>query len=128
MELLAAHPDVDVAGMNRFGCAAVQWAAAAGNVDTLRWLQQKGLSLSHVNGARHGAVVKAAWKGHDEALRWLLLEIDGPRLTEQLAMRDLQGRSVADLAAMNGMEATALWLAPLVEEAESHHITSHHIT
>uniref|UniRef100_A0A7S2NLR6 Uncharacterized protein n=1 Tax=Haptolina brevifila TaxID=156173 RepID=A0A7S2NLR6_9EUKA len=118
MELLAAHPDVDVASMNRFGCAAVQWAAAAGNVDTLRWLQEKGLSLSHVNGVKHGAVTKAAWKGHDAALRWLLLADDGPKLKAQLAIRDPQGRSVAELAALNGMEATAEWLAPLVAEAE----------
>ena len=84
--------------LNRGGCSAVQWAAAAGNVCTLRWLQArgalvidlppapslllpttfvpltphpstqaKGLELGHVNEARHGAVVKAAYKGHDEA-------------------------------------------------------------
>ena len=39
MDLLADHPRVDVAALNRFGCAAVQWAAAAGSVDSCRWLQ-----------------------------------------------------------------------------------------
>ena len=77
---MATHPHVDVGALNRFGCAAVQWAAAAGNVSTLRWLQSKGLSLAHVNDANHGAVVKAAWKGHREALEWLLLNPEGPRL------------------------------------------------
>ena len=115
MELLAER--VDLQAVNRFGCAAVQWAAAAGNVETLKWLQRKGVDLSHVNHARHGAIVKAAWKGHDDALRWLLLDGDGPRLTPQLALRDHDGRDVAQLAAMNGMDATAKWLEPLVVQA-----------
>ena len=29
MELVADHPSVDLTALNRFGCAAVQWAAAA---------------------------------------------------------------------------------------------------
>ena len=32
MELLAAHTEVDINALNKFGCAAVQWAAASGNV------------------------------------------------------------------------------------------------
>ena len=118
MELIAAHPDVDINGMNRFGCAAVQWAAAAGNVDTLRWLHNRGLELGHVNGACHGAVAKAAWKGHLPALEWLLLDPSGPCLRWQCALRDPEGRSVAELAAMNGMHEAATLLAPLVVEAE----------
>ena len=114
MEALAER--VDLEAVNRFGCAAVQWAAAAGNVETLRWLQRRGVRLDHINAAHHGAVVKAAWKGHDDALRWLLLDGDGPQLKAQLGMRDPQGRSVAQLAAMNGMAHTAQWLAPLVEQ------------
>ena len=49
MELLAAHPDVDIHAMNKFGCAAVQWASSAGQVASLQWLQAKGISLAHVN-------------------------------------------------------------------------------
>ena len=60
---------------------------------TLRWLQAQGLSLSHVNAANHGAIVKAAWKGHREALEWLLFAPDGPALTEQL---DLLDKMIAD--------------------------------
>jgi len=41
MDLLANHPRVDVAALNRFGCAAVQWAAAAGNVESCKWLQAR---------------------------------------------------------------------------------------
>ena len=119
MELLAGHADVDVAALNKFGCASVQWAAAAGNVRTLAWLHARGLDLGHVNYARHGALVKAAWKGHDDALRWLLYADCGPQLTSQLALRDHEGRSVADLARLNGQHGTAAWLEKLVNEEET---------
>ena len=115
MELLAGHPRVDLHAMNRFGCAAVHWAAAAGNVSTLRWLQAKGLSLDHVNASCHGAVAKAAWKGHEEALRWLLLAPDGPRLTAQLWLRDADGRPVADFVREGGRHAIADWLQGLCD-------------
>ena len=96
----------------------MQWAAAAGNEDTCRWLLEKGIDLSHVNTARHGAVVKAAWKGHAPLLRWLLHADDGPRLTAQLTMRDLDGRTVAELARLNGQEEVADWLGGLIQKAE----------
>ena len=88
-------------------------------METLRWLRRRGVDLDHVNLARHGAVAKAAWKGHDDALRWLLQADDGPALVGQLALRDHEGKSVAEIAAINGMDATAAWLAPLVVDAES---------
>ena len=116
MELLAAHPRVDVRALNKFGCAAVQWAAAAGRVESLRWLQAKGLSLGHVNAANHGAIVKAAWKGHREACEWLLLDPEGPRLTAQLELLDLEGRTVAELVRQNGQHEMADWLHGLIQE------------
>ena len=119
MELLAEHPEVDISATNRFGCAAVQWASAAGNVATCRWLHARGVNLAHVNDSNHGAVEKAAYRGHDELLRWLLLEDDGPRLLSQLVLRDEEGRSVADLARMGGHEGTARWLEPMVEAEET---------
>jgi len=118
MELVAAHPRVDIHALNKFGCAAVQWAAAAGNVSTLRWLMSRGVPLGHVNAARHGAIVKAAWKGHRDALRWLLFDEEGPRLTDQLSLRDLEGRTVAELVRLNGQNDVADWLQHLIEERE----------
>ena len=124
MEYLAAHPKIDIHALNKFGCAAVQWAAAAGNVCTCQWLLSKGIDFSHVNTARHGAIVKAAWKGHMTALEWLLLSEDGPRLTAQLEMPDLDGRSVAELARMNGQHDTAEWLQRLIDERGSARLES----
>ena len=95
----------------------MQWAAAAGNVSTCRWLLEKGFDLGHMNGTRHGAVVKAAWKGHMPLLRWLLLEPEGPQLLWQLAVPDLEGRSVATLASMNEQHEAAAWLQLLIDKA-----------
>ena len=76
------------------------------------------MPLGHVNAARHGAIVKAAWKGHAEALRWLLFDPNGPQLTDQLSLRDHEGRTVAELVRLNSQHAVADWLQQLIEEKE----------
>ena len=114
MELLASHPKVDIHALNKFGCAAVQWAAAAGNVSTCRWLVSKGVSFEHVNHVRHGALNKAAVKGHVDAVRWLLYAEDGPKLTDQLLLLDLEGRTVADLCYLMRQDAVGAWLDELI--------------
>ena len=65
---------------NAFGCGAVHWAAARGDVAVLRWLYEKGFDMSVVNGASHDALNKAAWRGHTAALDWLLYDESGPKL------------------------------------------------
>ena len=92
------------------GCAAVQWAAAAGNVVTCKWLRARGFQLGHVNAANHGAVNKAAWHGHLPLLEWLLVAPDGPRLRSQLTLLDHDGRDVAALAELNAQFEAARWL------------------
>ena len=64
------------------------------------------------------AIVKAAWRGHGEALRWLLLDSEGPRLTAQLSLRDHNGQTVAELVRTNGQHEVADWLQPLIEEQD----------
>ena len=113
MELLAEDPRVDMDAMNRFGCAAVQWAAASGSIETCRWLLSKGLNFLHINDVKHGAIVKAAWKGHTELLKWLLLDSEGPQLVEQLTLTDLEGRLPSELARMNGQHDAATFLDSL---------------
>ena len=61
-------------------------------------------------------MVKAAWKGHDDALRWLLTDPEGPALTAQLHTLDLDSLSAAQLARNNGNESTADWLEGLARE------------
>ena len=113
MECLAAR--VDLHAINKFGCSAVLWAAASGQVDALKWLQAHGLKLDAVNPARHGAVAKAAWRGQRSALEWLLVADDGPRLSSQLDLTDHDGRDVAHLARQNGKLDVAQWLQGLID-------------
>lgn len=120
MELLAADERVDIHALNKFGCAAVSWAAASGDVATLRWLQARGFALDHINPAGHGAVAKAAWRGHDAALEWLLHADDGPQLVAQLRLADGGGRLPVELARLNGKLRTAGWLDGLECRARPH--------
>ena len=92
----------------------MQWAASAGNVSTCRWLVSKGVSFEHVNHVRHGALNKAAVKGHVEAVRWLLYAEDGPKLIGQLLLLDLEGRTVADLCYLMRQDAVGAWLDELI--------------
>ena len=95
----------------------MQWAAAAGSVDTCRWLRARGLELGHVNPAGHGAVGKAAWQGHRELLSWLVAADDGPQLAAQLAARDAKGRLPSELARDNGHPEVGAWLEGLASGA-----------
>ena len=53
------------------------------------------------------------------ALQWLLFAEDGPRLTEQLLLPDLEGRSVAQLVRLNGQHDVAEWLEVHIDAARA---------
>lgn len=83
-----------------------------------------------MNGVNHGAVVKAAWRGHREVLEWLLLADDGPHLLWQLKLPSLSkkysGLVVAEIAFHHGTKLgqphvieCAEWLRTLVAADES---------
>mmetsp|Transcript_23544 Transcript_23544/g.76699 ORF Transcript_23544/g.76699 Transcript_23544/m.76699 type:complete len:181 (-) Transcript_23544:24-566(-) len=116
LELLSSTKGVDIHSLNNFGCGAAFWAAAAGNVDTCRWLLAKGIDFTLVNGAGHAAVHKAAWRGHREALEWMLLDPQGPRLLYQLRMQAADGRDPVQKASVNGHAAIASWLETLRQD------------
>ena len=62
----------------------------------------------------------AAWKGHREVVEWALLDEEGPRLTQQLFVRDLDGRSLLDLCVMAGHEELHTWLNELMVKLKPH--------
>ena len=113
LHFLAAHPEVDIHGLNYFGCGAAFWAAASGNVATCTWLLSQGIDFSLINDAGHTAVHKAAWKGHKTCLTWMILSEDGPGLGYQLHMLAADGRTPEDKARVNGHTAVANWLQSL---------------
>ena len=102
---------------NKFGCTAVHWAAAGGDVAVLAWLYSRGLDFGVINDAHHGAVNKAAWKGHKAALEWLLLDPGGPALVWQLHTpvpalpSGARFRSIDELVEASGAGGVREWLA-----------------
>lgn len=119
MAFLAQDPRVDIHSLNNFGCGAAFWAAAAGRPATCEWLFAQGVSFHLVNQAGHTSVHKAAWKGHREALEWMLRTEAGPCLRYQLAMPAADGRLPVDKAAVNGHGAIAAWLKTLRAQTEA---------
>ena len=69
---------------NKFGCSAVHWAATGGSVVVLKWLYARGLDFNLINDNHFGAVSKAAFRGHRDALEWMLVDKEGPSLLWQL--------------------------------------------
>ena len=92
---------------NSFNCNAVHWAAAGGNVAVLKWLMHAGVDMHHINDSGHGAVNKAAWKGHADALEWLLVDPTGPKLVRQLFLLDNDGWTVSHAALKGGQNKIA---------------------
>eukprot|EP00960_Hanusia_phi_P017112 503379-Hanusia_phi.AAC.1 len=127
LELLASTPGVDIHSLNHFGCGAAFWAAAAGNVQTCRFASgSRGHTSVHKvggKGAGAGALAgsctqasrQAAWRGHKEALEWMLLDPEGPKLLYQLNMLAADGRDPVQKASVNGHAGMAAWLESLRE-------------
>ena len=113
LRLLAAHQDVDIHGLNLFGCGAAFWAAASGKVETCAYLYALGIDFELVNLAGHTAVHKAAWKGHGKCLEWMIEMSHGPHLGYQLHLAALDGRRACDKARVNGHALVAARLEVL---------------
>ena len=92
--------------MRPCGCSCAQ-------VETCRWLLERGIDFTLVNQAGHTAVHKAAWKGHKACLEWMLVDAEGPHLAYQLRMLAADDRTPADKARVNGHAAVATWLLAL---------------
>jgi ankyrin repeat protein len=92
---------------NYFGCTAAHWCAARGDVELCQWFHRAGLPFNTVNKGGHSPLHKAAWHGQENIVYWL---VDGVRLGHTIHRRDWNGRSVIDLAAMNGHTLLATWL------------------
>ena len=105
-------PPAELHATNRFGCTAVHWAAAGGDVSVMRWLSERGLDFGVINDAGHGAVQKAAWAGHKAALQWLILDAEGPALAWQLRpVPQLKGgESIDELVRQSEHKDARTWL------------------
>ena len=117
IQQLSECPDVDIHARNLAGCSCVMWAASAGRLQVLRWLQAHGLDFSLINEHGQGALVKAAWFGHSEACKWLLGcastgdSDSSPRLLDQLYLGEKKsGLTAAEVTHCAGHFQLGCWL------------------
>lgn len=59
------------------------------------WLLARGADFELLNNWGHGVLVKSAWKGHLEVLRWLFAHVD---IRRQLYLLNPAGQSPVELA------------------------------
>lgn len=139
LAFLLTQQGVNPLHRNLFGCTAVHWACAAGNLEVCKWMYAKGFDFGVINNAGHGALNAAAWKGHRALCEWLILGVDGPQILEaprkhgsnahfqkgqktceraqpqaesdQLHSTDKEGRTVVELVQLAGHVELAEWLA-----------------
>ena len=97
---------------NTFGCNAVLWCAQ-GTGDTLRalqWLDRIGCNVFQVNTNGHGALHKAAQRGHTATIEWLvpkILSTDPNLLSFGLFGPDQDDCCPSDLAGTEGHDHLA---------------------
>lgn len=88
---------------NSFGCNAVLWSAqGAGNCELLSWLFEVGLDFSLINSNGHGALHKAAQRGSNEVVHWLVNTIlcNKSSIAWDMMKPDTEGHCPSDLAQM----------------------------
>ena len=104
----------DIHSINSFGCNAVLWSAqGAGTSDTLAWFSDIGLDMQIINSNGHGALHKAAQRGSENAVKWLVsnMLLHDENVAMVMLHPDNEGHMPSDLCGMEGHECLALWLS-----------------
>jgi ankyrin repeat protein len=111
MKFLYSH-GCNVHKKNAFGCNAVLWCAQGegARLETLQWLKTIGCSMSLVNSNGHGALHKAAQRGRDDIVGWLVEEL-GDSIDFEWIGPDSDGYCPSDLAGVGGHVELARQLA-----------------
>jgi glutathione S-transferase len=84
-------------------------------VDGETTLTQSGVMLDYLS-SKSGKLGGKSAAERREVLRWLLYDEEGPQLTAQLELLDLEGRTVAELVRQNGQHEVADWLHARIQE------------
>jgi hypothetical protein len=101
MKYLKRH-GCDVHKTNSFGCNAVLWCAQGeGNrLETMHWLRSIGCEMCVTNTNGHGALHKAAQRGRDDLVDWLVHHLKP--MSFAWIGPDTEGCCPSDLAGMEG--------------------------
>jgi hypothetical protein len=101
-------------------CTHYPRCVSRGDAELCQWFHRSGLPFNTVNKGGHSPLHKAAWHGQCGIVRWL---VDGLHLGHTIIRRDEKGRSVIDLAEMNGHHSLAVWLQGRWERQVRRHVT-----
>jgi ankyrin repeat protein len=110
MRLIVEH-GCDQHLCNDYGCNVACWTTmGAGGVECCEYLASLGVRFDLINANGHSTLHKAAQRGNQAVLSWLL---DTPHLaiTARHARPDSEGYAPADLARVEGFRDVADWLA-----------------
>lgn len=88
---------------NTFGCNAVLWSAQGEgvSVEAMQWLKGIGCKMKVVNSNGHGALHKAAQRGRDDIVEWLV-RVFGDEIEIAWIGPDSDGYCPSDLAGAGG--------------------------
>ena len=109
MRLIVEH-GCDQHLCNDYGCNVACWTTmGAGGVECCEYLASLGVRFDLINANGHSTLHKAAQRGNQAVLSWLL---DTPHLaiTARHARPDSEGYAPADLARVEGFRDVADWL------------------
>ena len=100
----------DIHLTNIFGCNSVLWAAqGAGSCVIMSWLFEVGLDFTLINSNGHGALHKAAQRGSEEVVHWLVNSVlcNKSSIAWDMLKPDEEGHCPSDLAQMEHHEQLA---------------------
>lgn len=95
---------------NSFGCNSVLWSAqGTASCEVMPWLFEVGLDFSLINSNGHGALHKAAQRGSNEVVHWLVNTIlcNKSSIAWDMIKPDTEGHCPSDLAQMEQHEQLA---------------------
>mmetsp|Transcript_25266 Transcript_25266/g.37307 ORF Transcript_25266/g.37307 Transcript_25266/m.37307 type:complete len:350 (-) Transcript_25266:13-1062(-) len=102
---------------NSFGCNAVLWCAqgssqGCSNLEAIKFLSQiDGMDMTLVNANGHGSLHKAAQRGQDDVVKWLVHDENNLRMFQfSWIGPDSDDCCPSDLAGMEGYHDLALYL------------------
>ena len=105
----------DIHSTNTFGCNAVLWSAQGlGNGNIFAWLHDEvGMDFSTVNSNGHSALHKAAQRGSETAVKWLVNKfLHNESVARVMICPDKEGNCPSDLCGVEGREdELALWIS-----------------
>ena len=95
---------------NNFGCNSVLWSAqGAGSCEIMSWLFDIGLDFTLINSNGHSALHKAAQRGSNEVVYWLVNTVldNKSSVAWDMIKPDTEGHCPSDLAQMEQHEQLA---------------------